>query len=245
MGPVLYGGTAGIGLHLARHARITQDPIIRTTALGALAQALAAVNRLHDEGEYGFYSALAGIAWCCIECGILLEREDLAARGRAVVLRAASLTPDPLRLDIINGSAGLIHALLDITRDGELKQQEQLLEAAVRHGEHLLALATKTAQGWSWDTLGAPNKPHLLGFAHGYSGIASALMRLGVATERQDFLAAAQAGLAHERSLFRPIEGSWPVDWPCGTKQRLPANGLRIWGCPGHAASRMRGKRPI
>jgi lantibiotic biosynthesis protein len=210
MGPVVYGGTAGIGLYLARLAQIIQDPIIRTTALGALAQALAAVNRLHDEGEYGFYSGLAGIAWCCIECGILLEREDLAARGRAVVLRAASLTPDPLRLDIINGSAGLIHALLDIARDGELKQREQLLEAAVRHGEHLLALATRTAQGWSWDTLGAPNEPHLLGFAHGCSGIASALMRLGVATERQDFFAAAQAGLTHERSLFRPIEGNWP-----------------------------------
>ena len=49
----------------------------------------------------------------------------------------------------------------------EREQREELLHAAILHGEHLMNLAARTSQGWSWDTLGVPNERHLLGFAHG------------------------------------------------------------------------------
>ena len=62
MSSLLYDGTAGIGLFLARLAHLTADAITRTTATGALAQALSMVERLAEAGEYGFYSGLSGIA---------------------------------------------------------------------------------------------------------------------------------------------------------------------------------------
>jgi len=206
MGSLVYDGTSGIGLFLARLAHLTGDPIIRTTAMAALAQALTAVDPLRAN-EYGFYSGLSGIAWCCIESGMLLGHDELVARGRMAMLHAARITPHPQRLDVINGSAGLIPALL---RAAEHGQREELLESAVRHGEHLVHMKARTEQGWSWDTLGMPNERHLLGFAHGASGIAYALAMLAAASGRQSFFDAAREALRYERAHFRPAEGNWP-----------------------------------
>jgi lantibiotic modifying enzyme len=207
MGASVYDGVAGIGLFLARLARLSDDPIIVATAVGALAQALATVDTLSAASEYGFYSGLSGVAQCCVEAGIALQRDDLIARGRAAWLACAELPPLPQRLDVINGSAGLIPALIEAAQRFE---RDDFVEAAVRHGEHLVRVASRTDKGWSWDTLGMPNEPHLLGFAHGVSGIAYALGILSATTGRRDFLDAALEGLRYERAYFRASEGNWP-----------------------------------
>ena len=207
MGALLYDGGAGIGLYLARLARASGDPVVRATAEGALAQALTACPALEAAGEYGFYSGLSGIAWACGEGGRALAHDGLVARARSVMRDAARLPPRSDRLDIVNGSAGLVPALLAAARQDA---DEELLAAAVRHGEHLLGVAVRGEAGWSWDTLGMPGERHLLGLAHGASGIAVALAELGAATRRSDFLAGAMAAVAYERTYFRPAEGNWP-----------------------------------
>ena len=80
-----------------------------------------------------------------------LRREDLVARGRAALLACTKLPPLPQRLDVINGSAGLIPALIEAAQRFE---RDDFVEAAVRHGEHLVRVAARTDKGWSWDTLG-------------------------------------------------------------------------------------------
>ena len=207
MGVSVYDGAAGIGLFLARLAPLADDPIIATTAVGALAQGLSTIDETAAAGDYGFYAGLSGIAQCCVEAGTALQRDDLVAPARAAWLACAKLPPLPQRLDVINGSAGLIPALIEAAQRFKL---HQCLEAAVRHGDHLVRLASRTDRGWSWDTLGAPNEPHLLGFAHGVSGIAYALAILSAATGRRDFLDAAREGLRYERAYFRASEGNWP-----------------------------------
>ena len=117
------------------------------------------------------------------------------------MVACAELEPDPRRLDIINGSAGAIPALISTV--AERFGREEFLMAAVRHGQNLLTrVAARSGKGWSWDTLGMEGQPHLLGFAHGASGIAYALARIGGATGRRDFLDAAREGLRYERGLF-------------------------------------------
>ncbi len=207
MGGLVYDGTAGIGLFLARAARLTGDPIIAATAEGALAQSLTAVEDLTQTGEYGYYSGLSGVAQCCIVAGWALGREDIVARGRKAMMACARLPPKPQRLDIVNGSAGAIPTLLEAAeRFGEA----EFADAAVRHGAHLVASATRSDKGWSWDTLAMPDQPHLLGFAHGASGIAYALALLGASTGRSDFVDAAREGIRYERAYFRETEGNWP-----------------------------------
>jgi lantibiotic biosynthesis protein len=201
----LYGGTSGIGLFLAKLYHVTEDRIVRRTAEAAFAQALTTVDRLAASGEYGFYSGLSGIAWACREAGMLLDNDFLTAQGDAALLAAANIAPNRLRVDVINGSAGLILALIAVGRS-----RDELLAAAVRHGEHLVDLAVRAEHGWSWDTLGMPNERHLLGFAHGASGIACALAALAKTVGPERFLAAARGGLRYERNYFRPAEGNWP-----------------------------------
>jgi lantibiotic biosynthesis protein len=207
MGVSVYDGAAGIGLFLARLARLDDDPIIATTAVGALAQGLTAVDELGAVGEYGFYAGLSGVAQCCLVGGTALGREDIVARGHAAMSTCAKLAAQPQRLDIINGSAGTIPAFLDAA---ERFKSEVFVEAAVRHGAHLVGRAARTDKGWSWDTLGAPNEPHLLGFGHGVSGIAYALGLVAATTDRREFLDAAREGLRYERAHFRASEGNWP-----------------------------------
>lgn len=201
----VYDGTAGIGVFLARLAQLTGDAIIRTTAEGALAQALAAADGLYERGEYGYYSGFSGIGWCCNEAGALLCHDELRQRGRDAIRKAASLPPHPQRLDIINGSAGLIPILLAAVAD---EPDEDLSQAAIRHGDYLLQMATRSEQGWSWDTI--PGERHLVGFSHGTSGMAAALAALAVFTGRDDFMTAAREALRYERHHFLPSEGNWP-----------------------------------
>ncbi len=201
----IYDGTAGIGLFLARLAQLTGDAIIWTTAEGALAHALTAADGLYERGEYGCYSGLVGIGWCCTESGALLGHDELRQRGREAIRKAALLPPRPQRLDIIDGSAGLIPILLAAVRD---EPDVDLSQAAIRHGDHLLQMATRSEQGWSWDTI--PGEYHLLGFSHGTSGIAVALAALAVFTGREDFMAGAREARRYERHYFLPDEGNWP-----------------------------------
>ncbi len=207
---VLYDGSAGIGLFLACLFRFTGDPITRDTARAALGHALSGADALASGGEYGLHSGLGGIALACSTAGRQLEHEDLAAHGDAVLRRAARIAPDRDRLDVINGSAGLIPLLIAASR-GE--RGGELLRAAIAHGEHLLTLATRSTSGLSWNTLGsgaAPEAAHLLGYAHGGSGVACALAALGAASGRTAFTDAALAALAHERAHFQPDQGNWP-----------------------------------
>jgi len=208
MGALVYDGSAGIGLFLARLAGLTRDPIIAATAEGALAQALTAVADLRRTGEYGYYSGLAGVAHSCVAAGVALGREDIVERGSAAMTACASLEPSSQRLDIVNGSAGAIPAFLEAA---ERFGQDDLLDAAVRHGAHLVNVAARGETGWSWDTLATGgSSPHLLGFAHGASGIAYALALLGAATGQREFLDAAREGVRYERAYFRATEGNWP-----------------------------------
>ncbi len=207
MGSLLYDGSAGIGLFLARLANAIKEPIVAETAAGALAQSLTAVENLTASGEYGFYSGLAGVAKSCVDGGVALGRDDVVARGRKAMDQCAALEPRSQRVDIINGGAGAIPALLDAA---DQFGDEKFVDAAKRHGEALLDYATRGDKGWSWDTLGMENEPHLLGFAHGASGIAYALAMLGSATGRKELHDAACEGLRYERAFFRESEGNWP-----------------------------------
>jgi lantibiotic biosynthesis protein len=207
LSPLLYDGSAGIGLFLASLSHHTDDPIIRTTATGAFAQALTAVNSLVEAGEYGFYSGLSGVARSCVDGGALLENEELVDRGAMALMRAAQIAPHANRLDVINGSAGLIPVLIeaaDRTGSGEL------LQAAIAHGEHLLAHAARSDEGWSWNTMAGGTERNLLGYSHGTAGIACALAELACVNGRADFLSAAREALRYERSHFRSAEGNWP-----------------------------------
>jgi lantibiotic modifying enzyme len=241
MSGLLYDGTAGIGLFLTRLFGLTGDSIARETARGALAQALNSAEALERAGEYGFYAGLSGIAYACLQAAPLLRDDRLAERGRDLLLRAVRMAPNPQRLDVINGSAGLIPLLIAAATEGN---RDELLAIAGRHADQLLIQAHRSADGWSWNTLGTHGGRNLVGYSHGTTGIACALAELGRELGRGDLLEGARAALRYESTHFRTEQGNWPdfrdFGWPNMKVDDVPCMLAWCHGAPGIGIGRLR-----
>jgi lantibiotic modifying enzyme len=209
LGPTLYSGTSGIALFLSRMASATGEEIFRFTAEGALRQA---IEKLPMAG-IGLYSGGLGVHYVAAE----MDREI----DQDAVIRQAAL--NRLELDVIGGSAGAIAVLLYLHHR---TSGARLLEAAIEHGDLLLAEALQEERGWSWRTIhGTQN---LTGFSHGAAGIGWALAELYAATDESRFRAGALEAFRYERSCWNPAERNWP-DFR-GDEPEYP-----VWWCHGAA----------
>ena len=206
-GPDLYSGSSGVGLFLARLAQATGEPIFRETALGAAQTAAGLAKRQAGAAAFSVYSGLAGIAYALIEIGERCDAEPLADIGWRHLSDLAEQPVDGAMVDIVSGSAGLIPLLLDL--HGR-RPEPALLELAVSHGEHLLGAAQRQGEGCSWDTMPGITSRDPTGFAHGASGIAWALLELGVVTDDHRFKEAARRGFLYEQSCFSDEHQNWP-----------------------------------
>lgn len=245
-GPDLYSGTAGIALFLAALNNAAPERPIRTTAEGALAQALSRLDDIPAGSHSSFHSGLLGIGWATLHCGEWLAREDLVERGLAIMTEAAAADPATQELDVIAGSAGAVPALLmEAARYADRPTPSALLrDAAVRHGERLLATAVRGPRGWSWDTLhGDGATHHLCGYAHGASGVAHALLELYAATGEPRWLEAAHEALRYERSWFSTEQGNWPDlrEFAAGSGGEPSYTAAWCHGAPGIGLARVRG----
>ncbi|MEO8368005.1 MAG: lanthionine synthetase LanC family protein [Candidatus Solibacter sp.] len=222
--PDVYSGTSGIALVLLHLFEATGEKIFRLTAEGALRQALGKEAELRAARRFGFFDGLAGVAYVAA----------MVAHHRDEALRiAGDLPTEESRLDIINGSAGTIAALLALHRQCGA---DFLLERAVEHANLLVTQANRGADGWSWKTVESGNRD-LTGFAHGTAGIAWALLGAFEATGDATLREAAVEGFRYERTHFLPEQQNWP-DFRHPGK---PA-GAVMWchGAPGIGFSRLR-----
>ena len=190
-GPLVYDGTAGIGLSLWRLAEVTGERIFRVTAEAALRHAL---SKLPVENS-GLYAGAPGILWAASQMGREIEE--------AHACEAAALRPE--MLDLIGGSAGAVIALLCLYRAGG---NARLVGTAVRHGDLLISQATRADEGWSWKTIRAVR--NCTGLSHGTAGIAWALLELWQATHEDRFRAAALDAFRYERTCFDRVQQAWP-----------------------------------
>ncbi len=207
LGPELYGGAAGIALFLARLWRITHDPVERSTLIGALNQAMEGVAVLDPLAKTGFYSGATGIGYVLIEAGTILNHDGLIQRGVEELAVLKHLPLDARTIDVVSGCAGAIPALLDI---GQRFSRDELIETARIQGDHLLALAQKSDEGWSWDTMQIPGQKNLTGYSHGAAGVAHALLELHRVTHELRYREAALEGLRYERTNFSAQHRNWP-----------------------------------
>jgi lantibiotic modifying enzyme len=240
MGPVLYDGTAGIGLFLARLYAATGERPFRTAARGALRQATSARDRVPPEFRIALYSGWTGLAWAMAHAGEAMGDAEWTEHAAGMAGELAGTPPHPAAVDVISGSAGAIPALLELA--ARLDRPE-LADAAARHGDFLLARARRGAHGWSWHTLDSPTRADLTGYSHGAAGIALALLELAHATGEARFREGAEEGFRYEAACFAPEAGNWPDFrlWGDPAEAGPPSYGL-AWchGAPGIGLSRVR-----
>jgi lantibiotic modifying enzyme len=154
-------------------------------------------------GHDGVFSTVYAQA----ECARLLGDEELL---RGAVRRAGRLLPalrrSPFKPDVINGASGGVLMLLHLNR---LTPDDRLLRQAEALGEAIIAAQEpgEGPRGWRAPSGGEA----LLGMGHGAAGMAYALAQLAAAVGRDDFRAAAAAGLAFERTRFDAERQDWPT----------------------------------
>jgi lantibiotic biosynthesis protein len=239
--PVLYDGTAGVGLFLAHLAAVTGEPPVRRTALGALRHAVSRAPALPLPRRDGFHAGSLGIAWAAARGAALVGDDEL--RISALRLPATAGPPSGLarRHDIVTGRAGTILALLALA---EAFEDPGLVDDAVSTGDELVGAATVTRHGWSWPSPTRRGRTHLCGLSHGAAGVGWALIELFAATDDERFRAAATGAFAYERSWLR--DGTWPdlriPGQRRGVARRTPSPALGSWchGEGGIALTRLR-----
>ena len=209
-GPDLYNGTTGIALFLARLHRFRPDPLLETTARGAVRQALSRVDDIPKEQRPTLYGGWLGIAWALRELAELMDEPSWAEESDRLADSQLGAEAGPYQTDIIGGIAGSAMALLALWRR---THREALLAEATRLGEVLLARANHSEDALSWTTMPPESgfqHRDLTGFSHGASGVALALLELAAVTQRRDFYDAAFAGFRYERRWYSPQQQNWP-----------------------------------
>jgi type 2 lantibiotic biosynthesis protein LanM len=204
IGHDLYAGLAGITLFLGYLGSVTgtddYSQLARRTFSGWRSSILK-----NESPPIGAFNGLAGSIYTLFHLGALwTDAECFALADSLAGELDRHLDSDTKGLDIINGAAGCITALLaDPRRRGNSVPH---LDLAIRCGDHLLAHAIPWGDGIGWLTT---HPTPLASFAHGSAGIAWALIRLYEACELQKFKTAAIDTVLGERQLYRESIGNW------------------------------------
>ncbi|MBO3462201.1 type 2 lanthipeptide synthetase LanM family protein [Aetokthonos hydrillicola Thurmond2011] len=207
LGYDLYDGMPGVTMFLAYLGAITQEE--RYTKL-----ARAALNTLRHQIErnrsfitqIGAFNGWGGLIYTFTHLGQLWQQPELINEAEGFVDFLPTLIEQDEVLDIIGGVAGCIGCLLTLYR---CKPSERTLNAAIKCGDRLQALAKPMKHGIGWLVKGIAEKP-LTGFSHGVAGIAWALLELAAVTGLEQFRTAAMDAIAYERNLFSPTALNWP-----------------------------------
>ncbi|MGC2823889.1 MAG: type 2 lanthipeptide synthetase LanM family protein [Pseudolabrys sp.] len=236
LGPDLYNGVSGIAVFLAAHAAGTgrqSSAELARAGVAHLRKNLKGRNtaRMARSLGVGGATGLGSIVYALAVMSKLLHDDGLLADAHV----AAELFIDDLiradkQLDVVGGSAGAILCLLRLYRDSK---SVDVLNRAIKCGEHLIAQSRLGPEGRrSWVGQGF-GKQALNGMSHGAAGFAYALASLSAAAGREEFAQAASECIAFENSSYDANRNNWPdlrgegqPSWPCQWCHGAPGIGL-------------------
>ena len=200
----LYEGVAGIALFLGQLA-IQAPARLLATVESAVRQVQSRLADFDALSQRSFYTGSLGAAYMMCQLGSGLNRPEWMEQGLELAERHAALPFGDDALDVA-GSGRSIPGLIYL---GKHFSRPALTAAAVRHAEQLLAKGVMDARGLSWPSL-LPKHNNLLGYAHGVSGMAMALLEAYAASGDEALLHGAQEAIRYERICFDPAQQGWP-----------------------------------
>jgi lantibiotic modifying enzyme len=209
------------------------------TLKGAIQQI---VTTKEDEKNFlnGFYQGKAGVIFVLKMAALLLDDDKMDKEAEIRLSDLLIAAGGGAQTDMISGIAGIILFLLYLYRLDNKK--DNLLNHAVKLGKILLAKAEMDQNGYSWKTIDTALR-NLTGYAHGASGIATALIGLYSITKDEDFLTAAKEAFRYENSFFNQEKQNWP-DFRFVTTSNKPGDEVcsMAWchGAPGIGLARFR-----
>jgi type 2 lantibiotic biosynthesis protein LanM len=206
LGLDLYGGLPGIALFLARLARTTGDRQHRQLALQTTAGVTALVEAQRAWPLIGAFAGWGGVIYTLAHLGLLLEDERYLEQAAGMVARIAGRVDEDQMLDVVSGAAGSILSLAALQA---VRPADETLETIRLCARRLVTQAEMQLTGWGWRTGLASTAP-LLGFSHGASGMALALLTASALLNDGSMRGAAKLALEYERSEFVATVRNWP-----------------------------------
>jgi type 2 lantibiotic biosynthesis protein LanM len=197
----LYGGTAGIALFLGYLDAIAPDKEFRMGAERAIAHALA--NR---PAGIGAFNGLAGLVYVASHLSELWGDVRLLDQAVELAGQVCGRLAQDRHHDVLSGTAGIIPVMLGLYQVAP----GEGLDCAHRCARRLLAYAERSPAGLSWPLADpADGIANFTGFAHGAGGIGWALIALGAATGREDYVEVGRQAFAYENHHFDDEEKDW------------------------------------
>jgi len=204
----LYGGTSGIALFLGHLYELTQDDIIKQTAMAAMNHALKSTKNMNPERRIGFHTGSLGIAYAAYRLGEVLPDSNFMTQGFDLLRdHFKENPPSGELLDVISGSAGAIPVFVTMHQKNK---EDNLSELGDLYAKQLIKKATYNKEGWSWSMPNMVAYEDLLGYSHGAAGVAMALLEAYDFLKDESYKDAALHGFRYEQSWFDSNEGNWP-----------------------------------
>jgi type 2 lantibiotic biosynthesis protein LanM len=207
LGPDFYDGLPGLAFFFGYLGKIAVEKRYTQLSQGAVTTLRNSLRR-YPQGvtSIGAFAGWGGLIYTWTHLGDLWRDVDLLTEAEGFAGRLLDLIDKDEGLDIIDGAAGCLLALLGLeSRLGS----KSALAAATRLGDRLLATAQVVDGGLGWTTR-VPATAPLAGMSHGAAGIAWALCSLGARTGDQRYLETARAAIAYERNLYSVENKNWP-----------------------------------
>ena len=219
VGPTVYGGTAGIAYFLADLFAVTQDPVFKRTALGAVRHSTRGLERLWREQYFGLFDGACGVLWSNALTAAIVDGDDsfspLTSRGLDLW---ASSQKASQSLDIISGEAGIALTLLSKSTDDGVDAITHTVLPGLAN--HLMG--------------GSLSSAPLAGLAHGAAGLCTALSLLGSRLRCDRYTMRAVEWACYLLQLFDKGRGNWPdIRATPGSGTHLPSAVGWCHGAPG------------
>lgn len=198
----LYDGAAGIALFLAYLDAIAPQPEFRHAAERALSYCVT----YRDRKMIGAFQGLGGLIYVLTHLHHLWQHPKLLDLAVQISQELAVHMGEDRDFDVFSGAAGVIPVMIGLAE----ATAGEGMDCAHRCARHLLQHAERKGDGLSWP-LKRPEeaRANLTGFSHGASGIGWALISLGCAAHRPDYIAAGRQCFTYEALYFDEKEQDW------------------------------------
>ncbi|TDH18052.1 hypothetical protein EXU57_24580 [Segetibacter sp. 3557_3] len=207
LSPDLYSGTSGVALFLAHLYANTQESRFRTTALGAIRQAISKVDTIPDHLNISAYAGNLGIALAAAKIGEIFNSEELLKASIDIWTQIVHKNRQNSCDDWLLGKAGAIVATILLA---DIHKDQRFLDFALILGDEILDSAEKSVENSIKRTTHGFAGINLTGFSHGSLGIVFALLTLYRISGNSKYCKYAQQAL--ENKIYWPnnliVEGS-------------------------------------
>jgi len=198
-GSDLYHGSSGIALFFGYLGKMTGNSHYDQLARKSFNHVQNEISSKDSNitSRSGAYLGMAGYYYLLLHFASLWSDNEILSNGlKGIEERLQPLIHHDKEYDLLGGCAGLAVVLADIFRKTE---DVRILELANRCCDHLVKNSVKLYSGIGWPS--AAFGRAVPGYAHGASGISSALLNVASITGNQKYVDAAKSAICYERDF--------------------------------------------